>query len=221
MEKFLREESRAFPAGEKLPRAFYQKGALDLAPLLLGKILCRRGPEGLTAGRIVETEAYVGPLDDGAHSCGGRRTERTSIQYGPGGFAYVFGIYGMHWCFNVVCGGEEQPEVVLVRALEPVAGRALMAARRGTGEELALCSGPGKLCRALGITKADYGLDLCGDTLWLEEGPEVPGSRIALSPRVNIDYAVEYRDRLWRFFIQDSPYVSRVPKRFSAQGTMK
>ena len=89
------------------------------------------------------------------------------------------------------------------------------------GHHFRVGTGPGKLCRALGITKADYGLDLCGDTLWLEEGPEVPGSRIALSPRVNIDYAVEYRDRLWRFFIQDSPYVSRVPKRFAAQGTMK
>ena len=221
MEKMTEALSPAcLPAETPLPRDFYRPGALELAPRLLGKLLCRRTPEGVAAGWIVETEAYVGPLDDGAHSYGGRRTERTAVQYGPGGYAYVFGIYGMHWCFNVVCGEAEQPDVVRVRALEPAAGRVWMAARRGTGEELALCSGPGKLCQALGITRADYGLDLCGDRLWLEQGPEIPPSRIAVSPRVNIDYAVEYRDRLWRFFVKGNPYVSRVPRRFAAQGTL-
>ncbi len=210
-----------FSALRPLPRDFYRKGAVELAPLLLGKLLCRRSPEGVTAGRIVETEAYAGPRDDAAHSFGARRTARTAVQYGPGGYAYVFGIYGMHWCFNVVCGGEEEPEVVLVRALEPVAGRALMAERRGTGEEQALCSGPGRLCQALGITKADYGLDLCGDTLWLEDAPEIPRGEIAVSPRVNVDYATEYRDRLWRFFIRDNPYGARVPKRVVARGTLE
>ena len=203
-----------------MDRDFYQQGALVLAPKLLGKLLCRKTEAGLAAGMIVEVEAYVGPEDDGAHSFGGRWTERTAIQYGPGGYAYVSGIYGMHWCFNVVCGGVEQPEVVLVRALEPVKGLELMGGRRGTGETRQLCSGPGKLCQAMGITKADYGLDLCGDTLWLEEYRAFSPGQIAFSPRVNIDYAEHYKDKLWRFFLKENEYVSKVPKRFAAQGTM-
>ena len=115
-----------------LPRAFYLRSALQAAPELLGKLLCHETTEGLTAGRIVEVEAYVGPEDDGAHSYGGRRTERTAIQYGEGGYAYVFGIYGMHWCFNAVTAAPGKPEVVLVRALEPVLGLELMEKRRNS-----------------------------------------------------------------------------------------
>ncbi len=203
-----------------LTRDFYQRGAAETAPLLLGKLLCRETEEGLTAGLIVETEAYAGPEDDGAHSFGGRRTARTEIQYGPGGYAYVFGIYGMHWCFNAVTAPEGRPEVVLIRALEPVEGIGLMARRRGTEDRLRLCSGPGKLCAALGITGAQYGLDLCAGPLWIEDRPDLPAERIALSPRVNIDYAVNCRDRLWRFFVKDSPFVSRVPARYAARGTL-
>ena len=203
-----------------LPRAFYERPALQAAPAMLGKLLCHRTAEGLCAGRIVEVEAYVGPEDDGAHSFGGRRTARTEIQFGPGGYAYVFGVYGMHCCFNAVTGGPEQPEVVLVRALEPVEGLALMARRRGTDDSRQLCSGPGKLCRALGIGKAQYGLDLCGEELFLAEGEALAPEQIALSPRVNIDYAEQYRDRLWRFSVKDSPYVSHVPKRFAPVCTL-
>ena len=203
-----------------LPRAFYLRSALQAAPELLGKLLCHETSEGLTAGRIVEVEAYVGPEDDGAHSYGGRRTERTAIQYGEGGCAYVFGIYGMHWCFNAVTAAPGKPEVVLVRALEPVEGLELMEKRRKTGDPRQLCSGPGKLCQALGITKAPYGLDLCGGELYIAEGESIPATRIAVSPRVNIDYATQYKDRLWRFYIADSEYVSKVPKRFAAQGTL-
>ena len=201
-------------------RDFYLRGATEVAPLLLGKLLCHKTEEGLAAGMIAEAEAYVGPEDDGAHSFGGRRTARTEIQYGPGGYAYVFGIYGMHWCFNAVTGEAGRPEVVLVRALEPVTGLELMAERRGTREPLQLCSGPGKLCAALGITKAQYGLDLCGSALWIEDYRSFSPAEIALSPRVNIDYAVEYRDRLWRYSVKDSPFVSRVPARYRPQGTL-
>jgi DNA-3-methyladenine glycosylase len=205
----------------RLPRSFYRGGAVEVAPALLGKLLCQETPEGLCAGIIVETEAYAGPEDDGAHSYGGRRTARTEIQYGEGGFAYVFGVYGMHCCFNAVCAPAGKPEVVLVRALEPAEGLALMCARRGTGDVRQLCSGPGKLCQALGITRAQYGLDLCGSELFLADAPDIPAARIAISPRVNIDYAQQYRDRLWRFFIADSEYVSRVPGRFAPQGTLE
>ena len=206
--------------GETLPRSFYLRGAVQTAPELLGKLLCHETAQGLTAGRIVEVEAYVGPEDDGAHSYGGRITERTRIQYGEGGRAYVFGIYGMHWCFNAVTAAPGKPEVVLVRALEPVLGLELMSERRGTADPLRLCSGPGKLCQALDITKAQYGLDLCGQELYIADDQNIPASRIALSPRVNIDYAQACRDRLWRFFIADSNYVSKVPRRFAAQGRL-
>ena len=103
---------------------------------------------------------------------------------------------------------------------EPVTGLELMAERRGTREPLQLCSGPGKLCAALGITKAQYGLDLCGSALWIEDYRSFSPAEIALSPRVNIDYAVEYRDRLWRYSVKDSPFVSRAPARYRPQGTL-
>lgn len=203
-----------------LPRDFYLRPALELAPALLGKRLVHETPEGRTAGIIVETEAYVGPEDDGAHSRGGKPTARTAVQFGPGGRAYVFGIYGLHWCFNAVANAPGKPEAVLVRALEPAEGLALMAQRRGTGRPEALCSGPGKLCQALGITRDQYGLDLCQGPLRIEPGEDLPPERVLVSPRVNIDYAVHYRDRLWRFMIKDSPWVSRVPARFAPAGTL-
>ena len=208
-------------SGDPLPRSFYLRSALEVAPELLGKLLCHETPDGMTAGRIVEVEAYVGPEDDGAHSYGGRLTDRTRIQYGEGGYTYVFGIYGMHWCFNAVTAEAGKPEVVLVRALEPVQGLDLMRRRRKSDAPLQLCSGPGKLCQALGITKAQYGLDLCGSELYIAEDQSIPAARIALSPRVNIDYAVNCRDRLWRYFIADNAFVSKVPKRFTARGTLE
>lgn len=203
-----------------LSAAFYAGSAAAAAPLLLGKLLCRRSPEGLTAGMIVETEAYCGPEDDAAHSFGGRRTARTEAMFGPPGRAYVFSVYGMHSCFNVVTAAEGSPQAVLIRALEPVEGLELMAARRGLSDPLLLCSGPGRLCQALAIGREQYGLDLCGQELYLAEYRDLSPSEICVSPRVNVDYAAEYRDRLWRFFVKDSPYVSRVPRRYAARGTL-
>ena len=197
-----------------LPRAFYLRPAVEVAPALLGKLLVHRTPEGAAAGMIVETEAYAGPYDKGAHSYGGRPTPRTAIQYGPGGYAYVFGIYGMYWCFNAVTGGPDQPEVVLIRALAPVEGLPLMVRRRGTEDPVALCNGPGKLCAALGITKAQYGADLCGGTLFIAPWREIPDGAIMTSPRINIDYAQEYRDVPWRYFLPGEAGVSRVPRRY-------
>ena len=198
----------------------FEKSAVEAAPLLLGKLLCHLTPEGFTAGIIVETEAYCGPEDDAAHSFGGRRTVRTEAMFGPPGRAYVFPIYGMHHCFNVVTAPEGSPQAVLIRALEPVEGLELMAARRGTADPLLLCSGPGRLCQALDIGLAQYGLDLCGEELFLAEYRDFSPGEICVSPRVNVDYAVEYRDRLWRFFVKDSPYVSRVPRRYTARATL-
>ena len=189
--------------------AAFALSAAELAPLLLGKLLCHRTPQGLAAGMIVEAEAYCGPEDDAAHSFGGRRTARTEAMFGPPGHAYVFRLYGMHSCFNVVAAPEGSPQAVLIRALETVEGLALMERRRGLTDPLQLCSGPGKLCQALAIGPAQYGLDLCGEELFLTDFRDFSPAEICVSPRVNVDYALGCRDRLWRFFVKDSPYVSR------------
>ena len=199
--------------------AFFSGSAAEAAPLLLGKLLCHRTPEGLAAGMIVEAEAYCGPADDAAHSFGGRRTARTEAMYGPAGQAYVFRLYGMHRCFNVVTASAGEPQAVLIRALEPVEGLALMAQRRGTAEKRLLCSGPGRLCQAMGIGMEHYGQDLFSGSLRLEEYRTFPPEAIGVSPRVNVDYAETYRDRLWRFFLRESPYVSSVPRRYAARCT--
>ncbi len=200
----------------RLPRDFYRLGAVDAAPALLGKMLVRRTPEGRRAGIIVETEAYVGSRDKGAHAYPNKRTPRTQVQFGPGGFAYVYQVYGAHFCLNVVTAPEGVPDVVLVRALEPVEGLDQMARRRGTEDPLELCSGPGKLCRAMDIGREQYGCDLCGEALWLEAGRAVAPEDIRVSPRIHIDYAEEYRDVPWRFFLGASPFVSRVERRYRA-----
>lgn len=200
-----------------LPREFYLKTAEQVAPELLGKLLVHETAEGKTAGMIVEVEAYDGTRDKGAHSYPYKRTARTEIQFGPGGYAYIYQIYGMHTCFNVVTGGPEQPQAVLVRALEPVEGLELMEKRRGTARKWDLCDGPGKLSKAMGITKAQYGLDLLGGELYLEPFREIDPADILVSPRINIDYAEECRDYLWRFFLKGNPFVSKVPGRYESK----
>ena len=202
---------------KKLTRKFYQRSALEAAPGLLGKALVHKSSEGVTAGVIVETEAYVGPEDKGAHSCGGVPTERTAVMYGDGGFAYVYLIYGMYSCFNVVANAKDKPEAVLIRAIEPIEGVELMKARRKTDNLYNLCSGPGKLCQALGITRFDSGADLCGDEIYILDNPLPENAEICVSPRINIDYAEEYRDVLWRFFLADNRFVSKVPKKYRSE----
>ena len=198
----------------KLNRKFYLKSASELAPALLGKILVHKTAEGVTSGIIVETEAYIGPDDKGAHSCGGVPTARTAVMFGQGGFAYVYLIYGMYSCFNVVANEKDKPEAVLIRALEPLDGVELMKMRRGTDKPENLCSGPGKLCSALGITREQSGADLCKNELFILDMPELSKSEIIVSPRINIDYAEEYRDKLWRYFVKGNKFVSKVPKRY-------
>jgi DNA-3-methyladenine glycosylase len=137
---------------EPLPRAFYARPVLTVARDVIGKVLVHRTAEGVAAGRIVEAEAYRGPEDQAAHSANGRRTKRTEAMWGEPGHAYVYFIYGMHWAFNLVVGRLGEPHAVLIRALEPLPPLDLMRARRGMPEAThALCSGPGKLCRALAL----------------------------------------------------------------------
>lgn len=199
-----------------LSRDFYLRDANTVAPALLGKRLVHRSAQGVTAGMIVEVEAYPGVHDKGSHAYLNKRTARTEIQFGPGGYAYVYSIYGLHFCFNVVTNLAEKPEVVFVRALEPLEGIGLMRRRRNTEDPLDLCSGPGKLCQAMGITKEQYGYDLCDSALILEPFRQIEPEQIMVSPRINIDYAEECRDYLWRYYLKDDPYVSKVPRRYSA-----
>jgi DNA-3-methyladenine glycosylase len=186
---------------------------LQVARESIGKVLVHRTPEGITAGRIVESEAYRGPEDLAAHSAGGRRTRRTEAMFGPPGHAYMFLLYGMHWAFNVVVGAEGEPHAVLIRAIEPTLGRAQMAARRGLPEDrVQLTNGPGKLCAALGLDGSAYGLDLCGDELFLTEGAAGSPGPIGCSPRINVDYAGEWAKRPWRFYERQNRYVSVSPR---------
>ena len=204
-------------ATSPLARDFYLRDANTVAPQLLGKQLIHRSPQGVTAGVIVEVEIYVGPEDKGAHSYSNKRTERTAIQFGLGGYAYIYAIYGMHFCFNIVTNRKDKPEVVLIRALEPTQGIELMQQRRKNNDTINLCNGPGKLCGAMGITKQQYGWDLCHSELYLEPFWQVETNEIVVSPRINIDYAEEYTGSLWRYFIKDNPYVSKVAKRYRMQ----
>jgi DNA-3-methyladenine glycosylase len=202
------------PAPLKLPRAFYARGAVTaLARRLLGTRLVVPARDGRrVAGIIVETEAYRGPEDRASHAYGGRRTRRTETMYARGGTAYVYFVYGMYHQFNVVTAGEDVPHAILVRALEPVEGLALMRRRRGGVADRDLTSGPGKLCIALGIDRRLDGADLLGERVWIEPGFPVAAGAIACGPRVGIDYAEDWVDRPWRFWLRGNPFVSRTPR---------
>ncbi|MCL2166829.1 MAG: DNA-3-methyladenine glycosylase, partial [Clostridiales bacterium] len=182
---------------KKLDRAFFLRDTITVARDLLGRILVRRAKEGLTAGRIVETEAYCGVSDAACHSAKGDRQGRVAVMYGEGGFAYVYLIYGMYCCMNVVTRPAGEPEAILIRALEPLEGLALMAERRNLKDWAedrqlrALCSGPGKLCQAMAIDRRCYGLDLLGDELYLLEGRPIAAEETGTTARVNVRYAGE------------------------------
>jgi DNA-3-methyladenine glycosylase len=193
-----------------LPRRFYLQPTLRIARALLGKTLVHHGADGCTAGRIVEVEAYRGPGDRAAHSWRGHRSARNEAMYGPPGHAYVYFIYGIHYCMNVVCQPRDVPEAVLLRALEPLSGEPLMRRRRGLPDAppWRLCRGPGALCQALGITRAENGADLTRGRLRILDSPALPGSRIARSPRVGVAYAGPHAARPWRFFLRDSRAIS-------------
>lgn len=199
----------------KLTREFYRQDTVEVARDLIGRTLVHRTNEGLTAGKIVEAEAYAGRTDAACHSARGSREGRTSVMYGPEGFAYIYLIYGMYNCMNIVTGSVNEPEAVLIRALEPLVGLKLMWSRRGmqdTGKEKdlrRLCAGPGRLCMAMAIDKTCYGLDLCGDKLYLEKGERPAGESIITTPRINVDYAGEAADYPWRFILKDSPFLSQ------------
>jgi DNA-3-methyladenine glycosylase len=196
----------------KLPREFYTRAnVLTLARQLLGQMLVVPAQDGThVSGTIVETEAYRGPEDRASHAYEGRRTSRTETMYQIGGTAYVYFVYGMYYQFNVVTNVNEIPHAVLVRALEPLEGIELMRQRRPGQSDHNLTNGPGKLCIALGIDRELDRADLLGDRVWIEEGESrISPSAIASGPRIGVDYAEEWAEKPWRFWIRNNPFISR------------
>jgi DNA-3-methyladenine glycosylase len=193
----------------KLSRSFYSRSALDVASDLLGKVLVRRLDHHVLAGKIVETEAYAGPHDLACHASKGY-TPRTSVMFGPPGYTYVYMIYGFYFCLNVVTEPRGYPAAVLIRAVEPLESLDLMRELRNNPvSETNIASGPGKLCMAMSIDKQLNGANLLGATIWIEDRKLDPGP-IRTSPRIGIDYAGDYKNKPWRFFVDGSPHVSRV-----------
>lgn len=201
----------------KLNREFYSRNTLTVAKELLGKVLVHNINGEKLKGTIVETEAYLGIRDKAAHAYGGRKTKRVEAMYGLPGTAYVYLIYGMYYCFNIVTEKEGVPEAVLIRAIEPIEGLDLMAKNRfGISydnltkyQKKNLTNGPGKLTRALNIDKALNMIDLCNDRLYLEEADNSEFN-IVETTRVGIDYAEEAKDFPYRFYIQGNSYVSKL-----------
>jgi DNA-3-methyladenine glycosylase len=193
----------------KLPPSFYRQPTLEVASSLLGKVLVRRLNGKTLAGKIVETEAYIGPEDLACHASKGK-TPRTAIMFESGGCAYVYMIYGFYFCLNAVTEAEGYPAAVLIRAVEPLEQISSMRKlRKNPLRDRDIASGPGKLCMAMGIDKRLNGADLAGNTLWIEDR-KLTVDEIEVSPRVGVDYAGDYKDKPWRFYIRGNPHVSRV-----------
>jgi DNA-3-methyladenine glycosylase len=208
----------------RLSRSFYRRNPVAVARGLLGHRLVSQIGGARTSGLIVETEAYLGIPDKGAHTYGGRRTPRSETMWGDGGYAYVYFVYGMHHCFNVVAGRAGNPVAVLIRALEPCASEAgsgsepsnqnldVLFARREKAKRFTdLCSGPSKLCQALNITRDQDGEDLIeGDLLFIERARSrsLPQGSIVAGPRIGIAYAEEWQHEPLRFFLEGNPHVS-------------
>jgi DNA-3-methyladenine glycosylase len=179
---------------EPLDRKFYQQNTLTVARSLIGKTLVFEQPQGRLAGIILETEAYRGPRDKASHARRGL-TPRTKLMFGPPGFAYIYLIYGMYYCFNVVTECEGFPAAVLIRALEPVEGLDRMLQNRNGSSYLT--DGPGKLCQAFGIDQRLNGADLTQKPFYIAAGR--PSRNVERGPRIGVDYAGAWRDKPWRF----------------------
>jgi DNA-3-methyladenine glycosylase len=194
-----------------LPRRFYTRNTVTVAKDLLGKKLVHMVGAKRLSGLIVEVEAYLGEKDAAAHTYRGRRTERNEAMYMVGGHAYVYFVYGMHWCLNAVTGKADEPHAVLIRALEPVEGIEIMQKNRGVTKLTNVASGPAKLCQAFGIDKDHYGADLTKrGRLFIEEaGVRVPRKKIQVTPRIGVAYAGTAARWPLRFYIADNPHVSK------------
>lgn len=219
MKKGRKRKGKGITYMQVLPYGFYDRDTLEVAFDLLGKYLVRETDGHQLVGKIVEVEAYKGSMDKGAHSYNYKRTPRTEVMFGPPGHAYVYLIYGMYYCFNVVTEEDGEPCAVLIRGIEPIEGENHMAVLR-YGKSLAeisgaqrrnLTNGPGKVCKAFNITKEQNRQPLWTKDFYIAFGNTVDNSQIIRSKRINIEYAEEAKDFLWRYSIKDNPYVSRKP----------
>lgn len=195
----------------KLDYQFYQKDAVQTAKDLLGKFLVREIDDKKIVVKIVDTEAYQGAEDKASHAHNNKKTKRTETMFARGGLAYIYLIYGMYYCFNIVTAAEGNPHAVLIRAVEPVKGLDLIRENRKIKSKKIedLTNGPGKLSQALKIDKSFDGCDLVkSNKLYLIEN-EDNNFRIESATRVNIDYAEEYRDKKWRFYIEGNKFISK------------
>jgi DNA-3-methyladenine glycosylase len=195
-----------------LSRDFYLRPAAEVARDLLGRYLVRRIGGRRLVVRLVETEAYLGARDRASHAWNGRRTARNAAMYLEGGHAYVYFVYGMHWCLNAVTGVAEHAEAVLLRAGEPVEGEAAMRRRRGLGVGARageVAGGPARLCEALGIDRTSNGATLWRGDLRLCVGRPVPEAEVAVGPRIGVAYAGDAAAWPLRFALRGNPHVSR------------
>lgn len=193
-----------------LPREFYARETLTVARDLLGKCLVRRDAGARLAGIITEVEAYIGETDRASHASPGP-TARNAPMYGPPGYSYVYLIYGIHHCLNVVTERAGFPAAILIRAIEPVAGLAIIQQRRGPQRLPAnLTCGPGRVCHALDIDRSLNNADLCAADalLWIEDAAPIPAARIGQSPRIGVRGDQAALEARWRFYIRDSPWIS-------------
>lgn len=187
-----------------IDQSFFTQNAPELARSLLGMTLVHETVDGITSGMIVETEAYS-QEDAASHSFNGE-TLRTKAMFGPGGHAYIYFTYGMHYCFNVVSGPAGHGQGVLIRALEPLEGIEIMKQRRNKDDSKILCNGPAKLVQAMGITKNDYGSPLFEGKLRIESYRLMKSKDIQTGPRIGIS---KERDKKWRFCVKNNNFVSK------------
>ena len=195
----------------KLDYDFYQKDAVQAAKNLLGKIIVRKYEGKTIKVKIVDTEAYMGAQDKASHAYNNKKTKRTETMFAEGGLAYIYLIYGMYYCFNIVTAEEDNPHAVLIRAVEPVDGLEIIKENRKikSNKVETLTNGPGKLSQALKIDKSLNGCDLVkSNQLYLLDN-QVDDFIMEKVPRVNIDYAEEYKDKKWRFYIKENKFISK------------
>jgi len=206
--RVIHETNHSRLSRRRLGRSFYRRSALVVARDLIGRVLVQESNGMRLSGRILETEAYHGPSDRACHASRGR-TPRTEPMFWLGGYAYIYLVYGMHLCFNVVTGEEGFPSAVLVRALQPLEGQANMAKNSPRCRPRDLCRGPGRLSRALGLSREHDRTDLCRRGLHLEAGTPLDARLIARGKRIGVDYAGEWADKPWRLAWRDHPGLSR------------
>lgn len=200
---------------QKLDIEFYRRqNVVQIARELLGKILVTNWKGVLTSGRIVETEAYAGVIDNASHAAGGRRTPRNEIMYGQGGYAYVYLCYGIHHLFNVVTNSEDVPHAVLIRALDPIEGIEEMLLRTAKKKlDHTLTRGPGNVSKALGIFTKHTGVSLLEKKIFIaNDGGKYSKKEIEASPRIGVDYAGNDALLPYRFYIKGNPFVSGKPR---------